>query len=60
MSEAALFAFGAVLFILTTWATLAFFLARFDEQYRKDLAQAPGIAGVREESQLTETYTPAE
>lgn len=58
MSEAALFAFGSVLFILTAWSTLTFFLARFDEAYRKDLAQSPGIADVRQEGQLTETYTP--
>jgi hypothetical protein len=55
MSEAAIFAFGSVLFVITTWATIAYGLASIHELRLKDLGTNPSIQ-VRPTGQFTEVH----
>lgn len=55
MSEVALFAFGSVVFMITTWATITFGLARIHQLQREDLEDSPGVREIRETG-LTEVY----
>ena len=60
MSEIAIFAFGGVIFIVTTWATVAFGLRRIHELQREDLEASPRIEEVVEETNFTEIYVTRE
>ena len=60
MSEIAIFAFGGVIFIVTTWATVAFGLRRIHELQREDLEDSPRIEEVVEDSNFTEIYVTRE
>ena len=55
MSEVALFSFGSVLFMATTWATLAFGMQRIHQLQMDDLEASDGISEVRTEG-LTELH----
>lgn len=55
MSDVAIFAFGGVIFIISTWAVVAFGLSRMHELQREDLDESPRITEVREDG-LTEVY----
>ena len=55
MSEIALFSFGSILFILTTWATLAFGLRRMHELHVRDMADMDRYP-VPNPDGLTEVY----
>lgn len=55
MSEAAIFGIGAVMFVLTTGATVTFGLHRSHELHIKDMEKSKRIAEI-EESQYTEIY----
>lgn len=62
MSEVALFGIGSVLFMATTWATLAFGMQRIHQLQMNDLEASDGITEVRDEglTQLHMTTTGAE
>ena len=60
MSEIAIFAFGGVIFIVTTWATVAFGLRRIHELQRADLEDSPRIEAIVEETGFTEIYVTRE
>lgn len=60
MSDIWLFGVGSVVFIMTTWATLAFLLSRWDTLYRRDLAESPAISEVQPEGDFTERHIPSE
>ena len=55
MSEVAIFSFGSVLFIMTTWATFSFGMRRIHELQMRDLADSSRISEVRAEG-LTEVH----
>lgn len=55
MSEVAIFSFGSVLFIMTTWATFAYGMSRMHELQMRDLADSGRISAVRDEG-LTEIH----
>lgn len=61
MSEVAIFTFGAVMFIATAWATIAFGLQRISELQAADLRESGRVAEVRDDG-LTEIHVtlPAE
>ncbi|MBT8207046.1 MAG: hypothetical protein HKN07_05735 [Acidimicrobiia bacterium] len=56
MSEIAIFSFGAVMFAMTTWATLAFFMQRFQQVHLTDLRSA-GVE-IKDNSPYTELHVP--
>lgn len=55
MSEVAIFSFGSVLFVMTTWATFSFGMRRIHELHRRDLVESDRIAEVRTDG-LTEIH----
>lgn len=55
MSEIAIFSFGSVVFILTTWATFSFGLKRMGELQAREL-QNSSLKAVPSESGLTEIH----
>ena len=55
MTEVAVFSFGAVMFVLTTWATLAFGLRRIHELQLRDLEESDVITEIRDDG-LTEIH----
>jgi hypothetical protein len=55
MSEAAIFAVGSVVFVITTWATIAYGLATIHELRLKDLGTDPSVE-VRSSGQFTELH----
>lgn len=55
MSEAAIFAIGAVMFIITTGATVTFGMHRSHELHVKDMEKSARIAEI-EERPYTEIY----
>jgi hypothetical protein len=60
MTEIAIFAFGGVIFIVTTWATVAFGLRRIHELHREDLEDSPRIDEIVKETNFTEIYVTRE
>lgn len=56
MSDIAIFSFGAVMFAMTTWATLAFFMQRFQQINLNDL-RAAGVE-IKGNSPYTELHVP--
>ena len=55
MSEIAIFGFGSVIFMITTWATFAFGLRRMGEIQAKELDRS-NLTAVPQESGLTEIH----
>ncbi len=55
MSDVAIFGFGSVMFIATTWATIAFGVRRMHELQDEELART-GRSARLEESGLTELH----
>ena len=55
MSEIAIFSFGSVVFILTTWATFSFGLKRMGEVQARELQEA-NLKAVPSPSGLTEIH----
>lgn len=55
MNDAAIFAIGSVLFIATTWATIAFLLVQVRSTHRDQILEDPGVSVV-EEGPFTERY----
>lgn len=55
MSDAAIFAIGSVLFIATTWATIAFLLVQVRSAHRDQVLEDPSMT-VIQESPFTERY----
>jgi hypothetical protein len=55
MSEIAIFSFGSVVFMITTWATFSFGLRRMGEIQAKELEQS-NLTAVPRESGLTEIH----
>lgn len=55
MSEVAIFAFGSVMFVMTTWATFSFGMRRVHELQMLDLAESSRISEIRNEG-LTEIH----
>lgn len=55
MSEVALFGIGSILFMATTWATLAFGMQRIHQIQMNDLEASDRISEVRTEG-LTELH----
>ena len=55
MSEIAIFSFGSVVFILTTWATFSFGLKRAGELQARELRES-SLTAVPSESGLTEIH----
>jgi hypothetical protein len=55
MSEVAIFSFGSVLFVMTTWATFSFGMRRMHELQSEDLANSQRISEVRTDG-LTEIH----
>ena len=60
MSDVGIFIVGALMFIATAWATIAFGLSRFQELQRLDMEAAERTATVRPESSFTEVWVPPE
>ena len=58
MSDVGIFIAGAVVFIATAWATIAFGLSRFRELQRLDMEATPTPASVRAETSFTEVWVP--
>ena len=58
MNDVGIFIAGAVVFIATAWATLAFGLSRFRELQRLDMEDTPSPASVRSETSFTEVWVP--
>lgn len=59
MSEIAIFGFGSVMFIATTWATIAFGVRRMHELQDEELERT-GRSARLEESGLTELHVDVE
>ena len=59
MNDIGIFIVGALMFIATAWATIAFGLTRFQELQRLDRQAAEATATVRSESSFTEVWVPA-
>ena len=55
MSEGFIFGVGGVLFIGTTWATIAFFLSRINELHRRDILASPDVDRIESDT-FTEVY----
>ncbi len=55
MSDVAIFAFGSVIFMITTWATFSFGLRRMGELQAQDLEQA-NFTAVSQPSGFTEIH----
>lgn len=55
MTEVLIFSIGAIMFIATTWATLAFGLRRIHEIQIEDMAKSARFEGVKDNG-FTETY----
>ena len=55
MSEGIIFGIGGVLFIGTTWATIAFFLSRINEMHRREILETPGVDRIESDT-FTEVY----
>ncbi|MDJ0664614.1 MAG: hypothetical protein QNJ75_08635 [Acidimicrobiia bacterium] len=55
MSEIAIFGFGAVIFMITTWATFSFGLRRMGEIQAKELERA-NLTAIPRKSGLTEIH----
>lgn len=55
MTDVAIFSVGAVMFIMTTWATIAFGLQRVHELKLRDMAQSDLVAQARDDG-LTNIY----
>lgn len=55
MNDVAIFVIGSLLFIATTWATVAFGISRMHELELKDRSESPAISGVEKEG-FTEVY----
>jgi hypothetical protein len=58
MSEGAIFAVGAVLFIATTWATIAFFLSKLNDVHRREMLASSEISGIESDT-FTEVHVRA-
>lgn len=56
MNDLGLFIAGSVVFVLATWAVIAFGLARFQELYRIDLSNSEPVRKVIEDT-YTEIYS---
>ena len=50
MSDGAIFGIGAVLFIATTWATIAFFLSTMNELHRREVLASPEVSGIESDT----------
>lgn len=59
MSDIAIFGFGSVMFIATTWATIAFGVRRMHELQDEEL-ESTGRSAQLEESGLTELHVEIE
>ena len=59
MSDIAIFGFGSVMFIATTWATIAFGVRRMHELQDEELERT-GRSARTEESGLTELHVDVE
>lgn len=46
MSDGVVFGIGGVLFIVTTWATIVFFMSKFIELQREDVLASPEVSGI--------------
>jgi len=55
MSDGAIFGVGAVLFIATTWATIAFFLSKVNELHRREVLASPEVSGIESDT-FTEVH----
>jgi hypothetical protein len=55
MSEGVIFGIGGVLFIGTTWATIAFFLSRLNELHRREVLESPAVERIESDT-FTEVY----
>jgi hypothetical protein len=55
MSEGIIFGIGGVLFIGTTWATIAFFLSRLNELHRREILESPEVERIESDT-FTEVY----
>lgn len=55
MSEIAIFGFGAVIFMITTWATFSFGLRRMGELQAKELERS-NLAAIPRTGGLTEIH----
>jgi hypothetical protein len=55
MSDVAIFALGSVVFVITSWATLAYGLATVHQMKMQDLENSPAVS-VKPQSQFTDVY----
>lgn len=46
MSDGVVFGVGGVLFIVTTWATIVFFMSRLIDLQREDVLASPEVSGI--------------
>lgn len=56
MSDVAIFAAGSVVFVITSWATLAYGLSYAHQMRRRDLETSPHVE-VRPDGKYTNIYT---
>jgi hypothetical protein len=52
MTDGVVFGIGGVLFIVTTWATIAFLMSKFIELQREDVLASPEVSGI-----VSDTFT---
>ena len=55
MSDGVIFGIGGVLFIATTWATIAFFLSKLNELHRREVLASPEVVGIKSDT-FTEVH----
>jgi hypothetical protein len=55
MSDGVIFGIGGVLFIATTWATIAFLLSRLNELHRREVLDSPTVARIESDT-FTDVY----
>ena len=55
MSEGVIFTIGGILFIATTWATIAFLLSRVNELHRREVLSSSAVERIETDG-LVERY----
>ncbi|HSF87263.1 MAG TPA: hypothetical protein VLG28_16615 [Acidimicrobiia bacterium] len=55
MSDVAIFAVGSVVFVITSWATIAYGLAAVHQMRVRDVNESPTV-GLRTATQFTDVY----
>ena len=55
MSDGVIFGIGGILFIATTWASIAFFLSKLSDLHRQEVLASPEVVGIESDT-FTEVH----